>query len=97
MYQAHLEFFSTTKHVFLGLTPVYSTTALNKPYFILKLRSMRKFLQKRLLFKTQKVDSPAYYGIEDPFPNLILKLRRFIGGYGVPIVGCQELMVVRMP
>ncbi len=31
------------KHCFLGLTPVYSeTTALSKPYFILKLQSVRK-------------------------------------------------------
>ncbi len=33
------------------------------------------------------------YGIEDPFPDLISKLRRFMGGYGVPIVGCQEPLV----
>ncbi len=72
--------FSPKKHGFLGLTPVYSeTTALSKPYFILKLRSVRKFLRKRLLFKKQKVDSTGYYGIEDPFPDLISKLRRFRG------------------
>ncbi len=47
---------------------------------------MRKFLRKRLLFKKQKVDSTGYYGIEDPFPDLISKLRRFMGGHGVPIV-----------
>ncbi len=64
----------------LGLTPLYSeTTALSKPYFILKRRSERKFLQKRLLFKKQKVDSTGYYGIEDPFPDFISKLRRFMG------------------
>ncbi len=86
------------KHGFLGLTPVYSeTTALSKPYFILKLQSVRKFLRKCLLFKKQRVDSTGYYGIEDPFPDLISKLRRFMGGYGVPVVGCQELLVVRMP
>ncbi len=52
------------KHGFLGLTPVYSeTTALNKPYFILKLQSVKKFLRKRLLFKKQKVDSTGYYGV----------------------------------
>ncbi len=34
-----------------------------------------------LVFKTQKVDSTGYYGIEDPFPDLISKLRRFMGGY----------------
>ncbi len=90
--------FSSKKHGFLGLTPVYSeTTALSKPYFMLKCRSVRKFLRKRLLFKKQKVDSTSYYGIEDPFPDLISKLRRFVGGYGVPIVGCQEPLIVRMP
>ncbi len=79
--------FFLQKHGFLGLTPLYSeTTALSKPYFILKRRSERKFLQKRLLFKKQKVDSTGYYGIEDPFPDLISKLRRFMGGYGVPVV-----------
>ncbi len=67
------------------LDPSYfETTALSKPYFILKLRNVRKFLRKRLLFKKQKVDSTGYYGIEDPFPDLISKLRRFMGGYGVP-------------
>ncbi len=91
-------FFSSKKHSFLGLTPVYSeTTALSKPYFILMLQSMRKFLRKCLLFKKQKVDSTGYYGIEDPFPDLISKLRRFIAGYGVPVVGCQEPLVIRMP
>ncbi len=90
--------FSSKKHGFLGLTPVYSeTTALSKPYIILKLQSVRKFLRKCLLFKKQKVDSTGYYGIEDPFPDLISKLRRFMGGYGVPVVGCQEPLVVRMP
>ncbi len=69
--------FFSKKHGFLGLTPV--STALSKPYFILKLRSVRKFLRKRLLFKKQKVDSTGYYGIEDPFPDLISKLRRFRG------------------
>ncbi len=73
-------FFSKKKHGFLGLTPVYyETTALSKPYFILKLRSVRKFLRKRLLFKKQKVVSTSYYGIEDPFPDLISKLRGFRG------------------
>ncbi len=38
---------------------------------LLKLPSVRKFLRKRLLFKKQKVDSTGYYGIEDPFPDLI--------------------------
>ncbi len=89
--------FFPKKHGFLGLTPVYSeTTALSKPYLILKLQSVRKFRRKRLLFKKQKVDFTGYYGINDPFPDLISKLRRF-RGYGVPLVGCQELLVVRMP
>ncbi len=80
------------------LDPVYSeTTALSKPYFILKRRSVSKFRRKRLLFKKQKIDSTGYYGIEDPFPDLISKLRRFMGGYRVPVVGCQEPLVVRMP
>ncbi len=93
----HAGNFFSKKHGFLGLTPVYSeTTALSKPYFILKLRSVRKFQQKRLLFKTQKVDSTGYYGIEDPYPDLISKLLRFREGYGVLVVGCQEPLVVRM-
>ncbi len=74
------ELFSPKNTAFLGLTPVDSeTTALSKPYFILKLRSVRKFLRKRLLFKKQKVDLTGYYGIEDPFPDLILKLLCFRG------------------
>ncbi len=79
--RARREFFSPKKHGFLGLTPVYSeTTALSKPYFILKLQSVRKFLRKRLLFKKQKVDSTGYYGgIEDPLSELNSKLRRFSG------------------
>ncbi len=90
------ELFSPKKHDFLGLTSVYSeTTALNKPYFILKLQIVRKFLRKCLLFKKQTVDSTGYYGIEDPFPDLIYKLHR-MGGYGVPVVGCQGPLVVRM-
>ncbi len=96
--RARGELFSPKNTCFLGLPPVYSeTTALSKPYFILKLQSARKFLQKCLLFKTQKVDSTGYYGIEDPFPDVISKLRRFRGGYGVPLDGCQEPLVVRMP
>ncbi len=95
---AHAGNVFSKKHGFLGLTPVYSeTTGLSKPYFLLKLQSVRKFLRKCLLSKKQKVDTTGYYGIEDPFPDLISKLRRFMGGYGVPVVGCQELLVVRMP
>ncbi len=78
--RARRELFSPKKHGFLGLTPVYSeSTALSKPYFILKLQSVRKFLRKRLLFKKQKVVSTGYYGIEDPLPDLHSKLRRFSG------------------
>ncbi len=73
--RARGELFFSKKHDFLGLTQVYSeNTALSKH---LKLQSVRKFLRKRLLFKKQKVDSTGYYGIEDPFPDLISKLRRF--------------------
>ncbi len=72
--------FFLKKHGFLGLTPVYSeTTALSKPYFILKLQSVRKLLRKCLLFKKQKVDSTGYYGIKDPLPDLYSKLRLFYG------------------
>ncbi len=89
--------FFPKKHGFLGWTPVYSeTTALSKPYFILKLQRVRKFRRKRLLFKKQNVDFTGYYGIDYPFPDLISKLRRF-RGYGVPLVGCQESLVVRIP
>ncbi len=74
------EHFSSKKHGFLGLTPVYSeTTSLSKPYFILKLQIVRKFLRKRLLFKKQKVDSTGYYGIEDLLPDFNSKLRLFFG------------------
>ncbi len=78
--RARRELFSPKKHGFLGFTPVYSeTTTLSKPYFILKLRSVRKFQRKRLLFKKQKVDYTGYYDIEDLFPDLISELRRFRG------------------
>ncbi len=81
--------FSPKKHGFLGLTPVYSeTTALSKPYFILKLQSVRKFRRKRLLFKKQKVDFTGYYGIDDPLTDLISKLRRFRG-----VTECRLLVV----
>ncbi len=72
--------FFLKKHGFLGLTPVYSeTTALSKPYFILKHQRVRKFRRKLLLFRKQKVDSTGYYGIEDPLPDLNSKLRLFSG------------------
>ncbi len=70
--RARGELFSLKKHGFLGLAPVYSeTTALSKPFFLLKLQSVSKFRRKRLLFKKQKVDSTSYYGIENPFSDLI--------------------------
>ncbi len=78
--RARGQLFSPKEHVFLGFTPVYSeTTALSKSYFILKRRSVRKFLRKRLLFKKQKVGATCYYGIENPLPDLNSKLRRFRG------------------
>ncbi len=90
--RARGERFSPKNTAFLGLTPVYSeTTGLSKPYFILKLQSVRKFLRRCLLFKKQKVDSTGYYGIEDQNFAVLW------GGYGVLVVGCQELLVVRMP
>ncbi len=71
------ELFSPKKRLFrLDPTVFSETTALSKHYFILKLQSVRKFLRKYLLFKKQKVDSTGYYGIEDPFPDSISKLRR---------------------
>ncbi len=94
---AHMGNFFLLKTL-LGLTPVYSeTTALNKPYFKLQLRSVRKFRRKCLFFKTQKVAATGYYGIEDPFPDRISKLPGFRGQYRVLIVGCQKSLVVRMP
>ncbi len=69
--RARVELFSPKKHGFLGLTPVYfETTALSKPYFILKLLSVRKFLRKCSLFKKQKVDTTGYYDIGVPLPDL---------------------------
>ncbi len=53
--------------------------------------------EKILLFKKQKVDSTGYYGIEDPFPDLVTKLRRFMGDTECRLFGCQEPLVVRMP
>ncbi len=78
--RARVELFPPQKTRFFRLDPVYSeTAALSKPYFTLKLQSVRKFLRKCLLFKKQKVDSTGYYGIGDPFPDLISKLRHFMG------------------
>ncbi len=78
--RARATFFSKKKHVFLGLTPVYcETTALSKPYLILKRRSLTKFLRKRLLFKKQKVAATCYYDIEITLPDINSNLRRFRG------------------
>ncbi len=53
--RARGELFSPKNTAFLGLTLVYSeTTALSKPYFILNLRSVRKFLRKRFFSRTKK-------------------------------------------
>ncbi len=52
------------KHVILGLTPLSSdTTALSRSY---------------LFFKSLKVTVNGYYGIENPLPNVITKLHRFL-------------------
>ncbi len=61
------------------------------------LRSVRKFLRQLLVFKTQKVATTGYHGIEDPFPDVISKLRRFRGDTKCRLFGCQEPLVVRMP
>ncbi len=64
------ETFFSKKHVFLGLTPVYSeTTALSKSYFKLKLQIVREFPRKRLFFKSQKVAATCYYDIENLLPD----------------------------
>ncbi len=97
------EHFFSKKQGFLVLTPVYSeTTALSKPYFKLKLRSVRKFLRKRLLFKKQKIDSTSYYGIEDPFPYLISRgirsaacwLSRAIGSLNAVVLMLRKLLLL---
>ncbi len=38
------------------------------------------------IYSILKLILPGYYGIEDPFPDLISKLRRFIGG--IRSAGC---------
>ncbi len=49
--RARGELFSSKKHGFLGLTPVYSETAgLSKPYFILKAPKCEKISAKTLAF-----------------------------------------------
>ncbi len=47
------------------------TAVLSKSYFDLRLKIMREFLRKRLLFfKSQKVAATGYYDIEDSVPNV---------------------------
>ncbi len=97
--RAHWELFSPKTWLFRLDPSLYWNYSI-KPaslYFKLELRSLSKFLRKLLFVKTQKVAATSYYGIEDPFPDLISKLRHFGGGYKVPIVVCQEPLVVRMP
>ncbi len=68
---ARRKLFSSKKHVFLGLTPVYSeTTALIKPYFILKRRSVRKFLRKRLLSRNKKLLRPVTMALKTLYQKL---------------------------
>ncbi len=86
------------KNTALGLTTVYSeTTALNKPYFKLKLRSTRKFRRKTLFFKTQKVAETGYYDIDGPFPNVISKLHPFRGDTECRLFVVKSHWVVRIP
>ncbi len=84
--RARGERFSPKKHGFLGLTPVYSeTTGLSKPYFILKLQSVRKFLRKCLLFKKQKVDSTVTMGLKTLFQT---QFQNFAVLWGIRSAGC---------
>ncbi len=54
--RARGELFSSKKHKFLGLTPVYSeTTALSKPYFILKLQSVRNSCENACFSRNKKL------------------------------------------
>ncbi len=60
--------FFSKKHVFLGLTPVYSeTTAISKPYFILKLQSVRKFMLKGLFSRNKKLIRPVTMALKTLF------------------------------
>ncbi len=62
------ETFFFKKHGFLGLTPVYSETiALSKPYFILKRRSVRKFLRKRFFSRNKKLIRPVTMALKTLF------------------------------
>ncbi len=62
------ELFSSKKHVFLGLIPVYfETTVLRMPYFILKLQSVRKFLRKRLFSRNKKLIQPVTMALKTLF------------------------------
>ncbi len=69
------------KDGFLGLTPVYSeTTALS---------------ENACFSRNKKLIRPVLWHWR-PFSRLNFKTSPFYGGYGVPVVGCQEPLVVRM-
>ncbi len=87
-------FFLQKKHVFLGLTPVYSeTTALREIWA----PNCGIIPAKRFFFsKSQKVTETGYYAIENPLPDFILKLSRFLGLLKIPLVGCQVPLVATM-
>ncbi len=62
------ELFCPKNTALLGLTPIYSeTTALSKPYFILKLQSVRKFLQKRFFSRNKKLIQPVTMALKTLF------------------------------
>ncbi len=48
-----------------------------------------------VFFKSQKVTA-TYYDIENPLPDVISKLCRFLGLLKMPLVGCQVPLVARM-
>ncbi len=71
------------------LTPVSSyITALNEA------QNCERIPPKCLFFKSQKVAATGYYGIEEPFTRPNFKTAPFC--CEVPVVGCQEPLVVRM-
>ncbi len=78
--------FFSKKHGYLGLTPVYSeTTALSKPYFILKLQSMRKFLLKRLFSRLKKLIRQVTMALKTLFQT---KFQNFAVYGGIRSAGC---------
>ncbi len=66
--RARGERFFLKKHGFLGLTPVYSeTTGLSKPYFILKLQSVKNSCEN-VAFQETKVDFDRFtMALKTPF------------------------------